>query len=118
MLLFVADGLGGLPRERGGLTELETAKTPNLDELAVEGTCGLLDPVAPGITPGSGPAHLSLFGYDPIQYNVGRGLLAALGVAFPIRPGDVAARINFCTVDDEGLVTDRRAGRIATETNT
>jgi len=117
ILLFVADGLGGLPRERGGLTELETAKTPNLDALAAEGICGLLDPVAPGVTPGSGPAHLALFGYDPIEYNVGRGLLAALGVGFPIQHGDVAARINFCTVDDRGTVTDRRAGRIATDLN-
>lgn len=117
MLLLVADGIGGLPRERGGLTELETAKTPNLDKLAAEGTCGLLDPVSPGITPGSGPAHLSLFGYDPMKHNVGRGLLAALGVGFPIQPGDVAARINFCTVDDQGLVADRRAGRIATDVN-
>ena len=117
MLLLVADGLGGLPRQRGGETELETADTPNLDRLAAEGICGLLDPVSPGITPGSGPAHLSLFGYDPVKHNVGRGLLAALGVAFPIQHGDVAARINFCTVDDDGRVTDRRAGRIANEVN-
>jgi len=117
MLLLVADGLGGLPLERGGKTELETAITPNLDKLAEEGICGVLDPIGPGITPGSGPAHLALFGYDPIRFNVGRGLLAALGVGFPIEPGDVAARINFCTVDDAGLVTDRRAGRIGNDVN-
>ena len=117
MLLLVADGLGGLAREPGGKTELETANTPNLDKLAREGTCGLLDPVSPGITPGSGPAHLALFGYDPITCNVGRGLLSALGVGFPIAHGDVAARINFCTVDADGRVTDRRAGRISTEKN-
>ena len=117
MLLLVADGLGGLPLERGGKTELETANTPNLDKLAEEGICGVLDPVGPGITPGSGPAHLALFGYDPVRFNVGRGLLAALGVGFPIEPGDVAARINFCTVDDAGLVTDRRAGRIGNDIN-
>jgi len=117
MLLLVADGLGGLPLERGGKTELETAITPNLDKLADEGICGVLDPIGPGITPGSGPAHLALFGYDPIRFNVGRGLLAALGVGFPIEPGDVAARINFCTVDDAGLVTDRRAGRIGNDVN-
>ena len=117
MLLLVADGLGGLANAPGGKTELETANTPNLDKLALEGTCGLLDPVAPGVTPGSGPAHLALFGYDPIGCNVGRGLLGALGVGFPIQHGDVAARINFCTVDSDGRVTDRRAGRIPTEKN-
>ena len=117
LLMLIADGLGGLPRTPGGLTELETARTPNLDRLAKEGTCGLLDPVSPGITPGSGPAHLALFGYDPITCNVGRGLLGALGVGFPIQHGDVAARINFCTVDAHGRVTDRRAGRIATDVN-
>ena len=117
MLLLVADGLGGLARKPGGLTELETAKKPNLDKLAAEGTCGLLDPISPGITPGSGPSHLALFGYDPIKCNVGRGLLSALGVAFPLEHGDVAARINFCTIDKQGRVTDRRAGRIATEVN-
>jgi len=117
MLLLVADGLGGLPRTPGGKTELETASTPNLDRLAREGICGLLDPVSPGITPGSGPSHLALFGYDPITCNVGRGLLGALGVGFPIQHGDVAARINFCTVDAQGRVTDRRAGRIPTEKN-
>jgi len=119
IVLVVMDGVGGLARTPGGPTELEAASTPNLDALATEGTCGLLDNVAPGLTPGSGPAHLGLFGYDPLVYDIGRGLLSALGVAFPIEPGDLAARINFCTIDPaSGFVTDRRAGRIPTETST
>jgi 2,3-bisphosphoglycerate-independent phosphoglycerate mutase len=115
VLLLVLDGLGGLPLEPGGLTELETARTPNMDALLAEGDSGLHVPVAVGVTPGSGPGHLSLFGYDPLRYRVGRGALAALGVEFPLRPGDVAVRGNLCTVDSEGRVTDRRAGRIPTE---
>jgi 2,3-bisphosphoglycerate-independent phosphoglycerate mutase len=114
VLLLVLDGLGGLPLEAGGLTELETARTPNMDRLLSSGDAGLHVPVAQGVTPGSGPGHLSLFGYDPLQYRVGRGVLAALGVEFPLEPGDVAVRGNLCTVDGDGRVTDRRAGRIPT----
>jgi 2,3-bisphosphoglycerate-independent phosphoglycerate mutase len=117
IVLLVLDGLGGLPSEPGGQTELEAAHTPHLDALAARGICGLHQPVGPGITPGSGPSHLALFGYDPIQYQVGRGVLAALGIGFDLKPQDVAARGNFCTVDDEGRVVDRRAGRISSEKN-
>jgi 2,3-bisphosphoglycerate-independent phosphoglycerate mutase len=117
IVLLVMDGLGGLPVGWEQTTELEAARTPNLDRLAAEGICGLHQPVRTGITPGSGPAHLALFGYDPIRYQVGRGVLSALGVGFDLRPGDVAARGNFCSVDAEARITDRRAGRIATDVN-
>src|SRR5215467_14210218 len=115
IVLLVADGLGGLPLEPGGLTELETARRPNLDALAREGVCGLSLPVLPGITPGSGPGHLGLFGYDPLQYRIGRGVLEALGIDFSVGPKDVAIRGNFCTLDAGGKITDRRAGRPTTE---
>src|SRR6266498_1892810 len=114
IVLLVADGLGGLPLEPGGKTELETARTPNLDALTREGVCGLSVPVLPGITPGSGPGHLGLFGYDPLAFQVGRGVIEALGLGLELKAGDVAARANFCTLDGKGVVTDRRAGRIDT----
>jgi 2,3-bisphosphoglycerate-independent phosphoglycerate mutase len=117
IVLLVMDGLGGLSMETGGKTELEAAETPNLDQLAAGGICGLHQPIAPGITPGSGPAHLALFGYDPIKYQVGRGVLSGLGIDFDLQDSDVAARGNFCTLDDDGRVADRRAGRISTEKN-
>jgi len=117
IVMLVVDGLGGLAMEPSTRTELEAANTPNLDNLAAHSLCGLHEPVAAGITPGSGPSHLALFGYDPLKYQVGRGVLSALGIDFDLHPSDVAARGNFCTVDEKGLVTDRRAGRISTEKN-
>ncbi len=115
IVMLVADGLGGLPLEAGGKTELETAKTPNLDRLAARGTSGSSLPVLPGITPGSGPGHLGLFGYDPLEFKIGRGALEATGIGFELGPDDVAARGNFCTLDAAGLISDRRAGRIPSE---
>ena len=115
IVLVVCDGLGGLPNPETGKTELETADTPNLDALARQSNLGYAELVGLGITPGSGPGHLSMFGYDPIRYQVGRGALSAVGIEFPIQPDDVAARMNFCTVNENGVLTDRRAGRIPTE---
>lgn len=116
IVLVVADGLGGMPLEPDGQTELETAATPNLDALVARNVCGLSTPILPGITTGSGPGHVALFGYDPLRYEIGRGVLEALGIDFDLRPDDVATRGNFCTVDADGLLVDRRAGRIPTET--
>ena len=117
MALVVLDGLGDIATtEQGELTPLEAARTPNLDALVRRGCAqGRMIPVAPGITPGSGPGHLGLFGYDPIEWEVGRGVIETLGLGIELKNGDVAARANFCTLDAKGLVTDRRAGRIATE---
>jgi 2,3-bisphosphoglycerate-independent phosphoglycerate mutase len=115
IVMLVADGLGGLPLTAGGKTELETAVTPNLDRLAAVGTSGSSVPVLPGITPGSGPGHLGLFGYDPLEFKIGRGALEATGIGFELGPHDVAARGNFCTLDAAGKISDRRAGRIPSE---
>ncbi|MCH2201736.1 MAG: 2,3-bisphosphoglycerate-independent phosphoglycerate mutase [Fuerstiella sp.] len=112
IVLCVSDGLGGLPMQPGGKTELETARTPNMDALARRGVTGLSVPVLPGIAPGSGPGHLGLFGYDPLKYEIGRGVLEGLGIDFDLGSNDVAIRGNFCTVDEDGIITDRRAGRI------
>ena len=117
IVFLILDGLGGIQMEGKGGTELQVARTPNLDQLAEVSSCGLLDPIGPGITPGSGPAHFALFGYDPVQYNIGRGILEATGIDFPLTEKDVVARINYATVDPSGKVVDRRAGRISTETN-
>jgi phosphoglycerate mutase (EC 5.4.2.1) len=117
IVIMIIDGVGGLPHPKTGKTELESAKKPNLDYIARDSICGLIDPVSTGITPGSAPGHLGIFGYDPVKYGVGRGILEAMGIDLELKPKDVAARGNFCTVDDKGIITDRRAGRISTEKN-
>ncbi len=115
IVMLVADGLGGLPMQPGGKTELEAANTPHLDALVADGVCGLSIPVLPGIAPGSGPGHLGLFGYDPLQFLIGRGALEATGIGLELQAQDVAVRGNFCTLDAAGKISDRRAGRIASE---
>src|ERR1700744_1520888 len=117
LALVVLDGLGDIAtREQNYLTPLEAARTPNLDALSKTGAQGRMIPVAPGITPGSGPGHLGLFGYDPLEFQVGRGVIEALGLGIELKAGDVAARANFCTLDSKGIVTDRRLGRIPSDT--
>ncbi len=115
IVLLVVDGLGGLAHPDTRLSELETAHIPNLDAMAQESACGLTTPVLPGVAPGSGPGHLALFGYDPLKHMIGRGALEALGIDVALQPGDIAARGNFCLVDGDGLLVDRRAGRIPTQ---
>jgi 2,3-bisphosphoglycerate-independent phosphoglycerate mutase len=114
IVMLIMDGLGGLPQKPGGKTELETAVKPNLNNLAAQAELGLTIPVGPGITAGSGPGHLAIFGYDPIEYEIGRGALEALGVDFDLDIQDIAARGNFCTLDAKGNLLDRRAGRLPT----
>jgi 2,3-bisphosphoglycerate-independent phosphoglycerate mutase len=117
IVFLIIDGVGGLPHPETGKTELESARRPNLNRIASDSLCGLSDPVSPGITPGSAPGHLAIFGYDPVKYNIGRGVVEALGIDLELKPDDIAARGNFCTVDDKGILADRRAGRISTEKN-
>lgn len=117
IVFFIMDGLGGLPIAGRSRTELETARTPNLDALAKRSSCGLIIPITHGVTTGSGPGHLALFGYDPVEYNVGRGVLEAAGIGFELTDRDVAVRGNFATVDSDGNITDRRAGRLPTNEN-
>ncbi|MGF1486203.1 MAG: 2,3-bisphosphoglycerate-independent phosphoglycerate mutase [Prochloraceae cyanobacterium] len=117
IIYVVLDGVGGLPDPETGKTELQVANTLNLDELAKKSSCGLLEIVGPGITPGSGPGHLTLFGYNPLKYRLGRGVLSALGIDFDLQENDIAARVNFATIDSDGKISDRRAGRIETDLN-
>jgi len=118
IVFLIIDGVGGLPHPETGKTELESARKPNLSRIARDSLCGLIDPISPGITPGSAPGHLAIFGYDPIKYSIGRGVVEALGIDLELKPDDIAARGNFCTVDNKGIIIDRRAGRVSTDKST
>ena len=118
IVLLIIDGVGGLPHPETGRTELESARKPTLSRIARDSLCGLIDPISPGITPGSAPGHLAIFGYDPIKYNIGRGVVEALGIDLELKPEDITARGNFCTVDNKGIIIDRRAGRVSTDKST
>ena len=118
IVFLIIDGVGGLPHPESGKTELESARKPNLSRIARDSLCGLIDPISPGITPGSAPGHLAIFGYDPVKYNIGRGVVEALGIDLELKPEDITARGNFCTVDDRGIIIDRRAGRVPTDKST
>ena len=117
IVFLIVDGVGGLPHPETAKTELESARKPNLNRIARDSLCGLIDPISPGITTGSVPGHLAIFGYDPIKYSIGRGVVEALGIDLELKPADIAARGNFCTVDDRGIIVDRRAGRLSTDEN-
>ena len=118
IVFLIIDGVGGLPHPETGKTELESARKPNLSRIARDSLCGLIDPISPGITPGSAPGHLAIFGYDPIKYSIGRGVVEALGIDLELKPEDITARGNFCTIDDKGIIIDRRAGRVSTDKST
>ena len=118
IVFLIIDGVGGLPHPETGKTELESARKPNLSRIARDSLCGLIDPISPGITPGSAPGHLAIFGYDPIKYSIGRGVVEALGIDLELKPEDITARGNFCTVDNKGIIIDRRAGRVSTDKST
>ena len=118
IVFLIIDGVGGLPHPETGKTELESTRKPNLSRIARDSLCGLIDPINPGITPGSAPGHLAIFGYDPIKYSIGRGVVEALGIDLKLKPEDITARGNFCTVDDRGIIIDRRAGRVSTDNST
>ena len=117
IVFLIIDGVGGLPHPETAKTELESARKPNLNRIARDSLCGLIDPISPGITTGSVPGHLAIFGYDPIKYSIGRGVVEALGIDLELKPADIAARGNFCIVDDRGIIADRRAGRLSTDEN-
>ena len=106
IVMVVVDGLGGMPHPEYGRSELEFADLQTLDALSASSSLGLTTPVLPGITPGSGPGHMALFGYNPVKYLLGRGILEGMGIGADICQGDVAARGNFCVLDEQGNILD------------